>query len=302
MRHLEAPLSAEEHQPDVVSEGDPRLDRMLDLLESMDARLSRLESQVAQLSGAGPAASGAVSDTIHSAVSQAAERGVDVEARVQASLGLLEVLTEPATVEVLRRLVQRIDLIDQGLVVLQQLPDLAEGAVDTVNRVVTAASETGLDLNIRAQTSVALLERLTEPATVEALLRLLDHAEEAATVAEAVAQLPGLAGSASDTINGVIGQLKDSGIDLEARVRGLVLIAGDLTRPRTLAAIGQLLEQPESLERLASIVEAPTQVATSTPVGALGALGALFDPNVQRSLGFAIEVARTYGKQLDAAD
>jgi uncharacterized protein YjgD (DUF1641 family) len=37
-------------------------------------------------------------------------------------------------------------------------------------------------------------------------------------------------------------------------------------------------------------------------VGAFGALSALFDPNVQRSLGFAIEVARTYGKQLDAAD
>lgn len=448
-------MSIEELEPGALPEGDPRLNRMLSLLESMDARMSRLEGQVAELTQTAPAVVASVTDTIDSAVSQAADRGIDVDARIRSSLTLVEALTEPRTVEVVGRLVERIEMVDQSLVVMEQLPDLAAGAVDTVDRLIAAASASGIDIDLRLRASLALAERLTNPDTVDALLTLTERAGEAAEAAEVLAQapgmvagaidtvdgvmgglaargidvdarlrallaaterltdpvvlgtltrladrapmldeamqvaeqLPGLAAGALDTVDGVVRQLQASGFDLDARIRGVIAVTDAATNPRALAAIERLMANPEALEHLADVAEAApgmvagaidtfdsvvgrlaangidfnervtllvkalesltdpvivhllqtvlargtdlsrlvevllesgvfdedavsvvgststavvqTQAAKPPPVGAFGALGAVFDPDVQRSLGFAIAFARTFGKRLN---
>ena len=109
-------------EPDAAhsAEADDRLDRVLVLLESMDSRLSRLEAQVAHGTGTTAPSSPDV---------------LQVPARLSAALA------EPDTVEALVRILDRLDHIDQSLVAMAQLPDLAAGAVDTVDRVMMAAGE-----------------------------------------------------------------------------------------------------------------------------------------------------------------
>ena len=448
-------MSLEELEPGAMPDGDPRLNRMLALLESMDDRMSRLEGQVAELTQTGPAVVAGVTDTIDSAVARAAERGIDVDARLRSSVELVEALTEPRTVEVMGRLVDRIELVDQSLMMLEQVPDLAAGAVDTVDRLVAAAAASGIDIDARLRASLTLAERLTNPDTVEALLALTHHADQAAEAAAMMSQAPGMVAGAIDTVDGVIGglhargidvdarvkallvatekltdpavlgtltrladqaplleeslqiaeqlpgmaagamdtvdglvrQLQSRGVDLDARMRGILAVTEAATDPRALAAVERLLKNPDALVQLAELAEqAPgmvagaidtfdgmvgrlaergidfdqrvvaltqalealtdpviihllntvlargcdlsrlvetllesgvfdeeavqvvgstshavvqTQADKPAPVGAFGALGAIFDPDVQRSLGFAIAFARTFGKRLN---
>ena len=258
-------MSLEELEPGAMPDGDPRLNRMLALLESMDARMSRLEGQVAELTTAAPAVVASVTDTIDGAITKAAERGIDVDARLHASLSLVESLTEPRTVEVVGRLVDRIELVDQGLTVLQQVPDLTAGAVDTVDRLVAAAAASGIDIDLRLRASLALAERLTDPDTVEALLALTDRASDAAQAVELMGQAPGMVAGAMDTVDGVMASLAARGVDVDARARALLHATEKLTEPAVLSTLTRLAEQ-------APMLEEALQLAEQLPGVAAGAL------------------------------
>ena len=270
-------MSLEELEPGAMPDGDPRLNRMLALLESMDDRMSRLEGQVAELTQTGPAVVAGVTDTIDSAVARAAERGIDVDARLRSSVELVEALTEPRTVEVMGRLVDRIELVDQSLMMLEQVPDLAAGAVDTVDRLVAAAAASGIDIDARLRASLTLAERLTNPDTVEALLALTHHADQAAEAAAMMSQAPGMVAGAIDTVDGVMGGLQARGIDVDARVKALLVATEKLTDPTTLDALGRLASHAgEAAEAAEMLSQAPGMVAGAidTVDGVIGGLHA----------------------------
>lgn len=313
-------MSLEELEPDAMPAGDPRLDQVVALLTSMNTRMARLEDQVAALTRGGAPVATPVAQAVEAAAVRAADRGVDVDARVQAGASLAEALTEPRTLAVVERLIERLDTVDQGLMAMGQVPDLAADAVDTVDRLRVAARESGIRLDARLQASVALAERLTDPDTVEALLALTDHAGSAARAAAFLEQLPELAAGARDTLERVMHQLHEEGFNLDARLQGVVAVTTAATEPRTLAALERLLGSPERIEQLADLVErlleagglhpdavsvvqstsaamVQTQTARPAPVGAFGAVSALFDPDVQRTLGFVVAFARSFGQR-----
>lgn len=151
---------------------DPRLNRILDLLESMDGRMSRLEGQVSELSRSKqPPAAGAD----------------DPQAPAAPAKGqLVDALTAPDTVATLSRILSRLDIVEQALMMADQLPDLAAGAAETIDGVLVAAADSGIDLDGRLQASVALAERLTDPTTAEALLAVLDKAPELVQLTDAL--------------------------------------------------------------------------------------------------------------------
>ena len=178
------------HEAGQAAPVDPRLDRILELMESMDARMTRLEGQVAQLSEATPPAPAPPPFSAEVATQQ------------QAKAQLVEALTAPDTVATLTRLLARLDVVEQTLVMADQLPDLAAGAVETVEGVFAAAAETDIDLDGRLRATVALTERLTDPTTIEALLAVLEKAPELVRLTDALvasgigdAQLAGLVSS-----------------------------------------------------------------------------------------------------------
>ena len=242
--------------------GDAALARILSLLESMDARMSRLEGQVTELTDTAaqaPAVVAGVTDTIDTTIARAAERGVDIDAHVRSSVQLVESLTEPRTVATLSRLLDRLDTVDASLGAMEQLPDLAAGAVDTVDRLMGALASQGIDVDARLRASLVLAEKLTDPTVVESALTAVDAlSKRAPALVEALEvadQLPGLAAGAMDTLDGLIAGLQATGVDLDARLRALTALVDSATRPETVAAIERLLHNPEALHQLAELAE-----------------------------------------------
>ncbi len=292
-------MSLDPSPPEGAPSDDPPLARMLSLLESMDARMSRLEARMAELRPP-------PSDT---ATAQTGPVGADAGSP-DGPAALVAALSQPETVAVMLRLIDRIDMVDASLSSIAQVPDLAAGAVDTVDRLVAAARASGIDLDGRLQASLALAERLSDPETVEALLKLTDHVGELADAAalvppsvKAVGALPDVVAVATDTVRRLVDQMEAEGMALEYRLQGVLAVTAAITEPRTLAALERLLDDPARLEQLADVAEqgmgvvARTLAAPTEPVGAWGAFRALSDADVQHGLGVLVALARAIGQR-----
>lgn len=162
----------------------------------------------------------------------------------------------------------------------------------------------------RDQTEVErLIDRLSEPRTAAALHRLLDNAELFAVI------LGGLDGVArkgeviGDTLSEVLEEVRaagrSTGLDFGTTTRQLATLIPVLSEATPV--INRIVESPivqeepiavlsEAAEALVKGLQAAQQ--NQTKVGLRGLLKATRDEDVQRGLGFIIEVARIFGRDL----
>ena len=118
--------------------------RLLERVDSLEATLGQLTELVGQI----PDLVATVTNVADDTVRHAAGRGVDIDARLRASLTLVERLSDPAMVRALESLM---DLARDG-----------EGVVATVGDMFDDVAR-DLDLDSRARAGGALLERATRP-------------------------------------------------------------------------------------------------------------------------------------------
>jgi hypothetical protein len=152
-----------------------------------------------------------------------------------------------------------------------------------------------------------LLDRLSEPRTAAALETMLDNAELLAVI---VAGLDGVARKGEiigDTLAEVLGQVRaaaqSSGLNPAKTTEQLATLIPTLADASP--AINRILESPiiepepiavlsEAAEALVSGFEAAQR--NQTKVGVRGLMMALRDDDVQRGLGFVLEVAKALGR------
>lgn len=155
-----------------------------------------------------------------------------------------------------------------------------------------------------------LLDRLEDPRTATALHTLLDNAE---LVAVLVGGLDGLARKGEvigDTLAEVLHELraagKASGLDPATTTQQLATLIPTLADASP--AINRILDspivEPEPIDVLSETAIAlvrglKSAQANDTRVGLTGLVRATRDPDVQRGLGFLMEVAREFGRVLD---
>ncbi|MEM9746199.1 MAG: DUF1641 domain-containing protein [Actinomycetota bacterium] len=155
-----------------------------------------------------------------------------------------------------------------------------------------------------------LLDRLDDPRTAHALHTLLDNAE---LVAVLVAGLDGLARKGEvigDTIAEVLAEAKAagraSGLDPVHTTRQLSTIIPTLADASP--AINRILDspivEPEPIDILSETAAALVRGLKSAQendarVGLRGLIRATRDPDIQRGLGFAVEVAREFGRVIN---
>jgi len=143
-----------------------------------------------------------------------------------------------------------------------------------------------------------------------ALERIERRLDEALRVTSALAPLvesaPGGVAAMADVFDSLAARLADRGVDLDARLRAVVRAVEVATAPRTVAALAALAESrlldPAALAVLDRLAAAIAEPGAARPIGAWGLLRALRDPDVQRALGFLIEVAREVGRHLGAGE
>lgn len=197
-----------------------------------------------------------------------------------------------AVLAALLRLDERLTRIEQRLAQVEAVgPAALAMAVDSVDDAARRLAERGVDIGERTMHALQLLERVTQRDTTRFLTQLLDLAESA----------PATLALLTDALDERLTRLSDRGVDLDERTAGVGRLLEVFTRPALLAwglRAAEALERPELGELLGHLERALSESHNRpvTPVGVLGLLRALSDGDVQRSLGFALAMARSFGR------
>lgn len=257
------------------------LNRLLDKLDTIEATLNAATT----LTSEAPAFVAMAGDTVDGVMTSARRSGVDVNEHLANALQLAGRLTDTKTRATLETL---LDLSDQ-------LPNLTAMLADTVDGLVGRTASSGVNLTERTANLVQLAEALSRKETTAQLLSLLELAQGA----------PAFISMLVDTLDGYSRAAQADGVDLEKSVtRGLAAtlkLAAELS-PERLEVVNALLTSLDGdstrVALAATKALASTQARTPQQVGALGLLGQLNDPDVQRALGFFTTFAKHFGQNL----
>ena len=191
---------------------------------------------------------------------------------------------------------------------------VATGA-DVVDEKVSEAVHSGIDVDERINGLAHLLEKLSEPSTVIALGQLLDNLPQLAQLAKIANEMPNILATAGDVLDGYQERCAAKGIDVEkALANGMqaALWLGSNVENDHLRRIGDLLGSEilnshavsavDNAARSLTNAQQSVSEATQKRIGMFGLLGALRNPEIQRSLAFAVQFGKCFGKNLDQKD
>jgi uncharacterized protein YjgD (DUF1641 family) len=201
----------------------------------------------------------------------------------------------PSQIELLGRIDARLERLEARLARLDPLLDAAPGLLaltgDTVDEL---AAELG-DADDRVRSLVALAERVSRPETLARLHAAIDVLD----------QIPGLLAIAGDTFDELAQAAAERGIPLDQIVPELGRAMNSMLRLATSGALTRLLDSDllmpgaiAALETAARAMATATQ-APESRVGLLAMFKAMREPEIQRALGFALDVARRFGTHVD---
>ncbi|MFV8752466.1 DUF1641 domain-containing protein [Nannocystaceae bacterium ST9] len=140
-------------------------------------------------------------------------------------------------------------------------------------------------------------------ARIEAKLDRLEH--RLARFDSLIEQAPGLLAIVGDSLDDFAREQGERGVDVEQAMRNLGRTFDALLRLIGSEQLQRLLESdlllPGTLEVLGDAARALATAHTlpSARLGMFGLLRELRDPDVQRAMGFAVDVARRIGHQLE---
>ncbi len=206
--------------------------------------------------------------------------------------------------ELLSQLMERMDRLEQHLAKVNMLADEAPAlmamATDTVDGLYREAANAGVDIDERLKVGLQALERLTEPATLRALAGL---SEQLVTLEHLARQAPGFAAMTVDMIDELYAAISKQGVDLEGTARqGLIALRNFLTLMQSeevKALMDSGVLDPKTLQVMGAAAHALVSAQREPRrAGPLALVGALFNRNVQRSLGFALNFAERFGQKL----
>ena len=155
----------------------------------------------------------------------------------------------------------------------------------------------------------ALAQRLDDPKVAESLNVLLDHAELLATLVQGLSGFIARSDTIVDAVAAGVGELKQAAEGQTDKLPSLSeagAIAGQLADALPVAqrVLQSEMLNPDTIDMLAEVGAAGTEGfetarRQNTQVSLFGALGAMRDPQVQRGLGVAIEVAKALGRRME---
>lgn len=217
----------------------------------------------------------------------------------EASLTKSSRAAPPDLAEMLLRIDARLERLERALgpalALAEQVPQLVATLTDVVDE---KAARLG-DLEPRLQALGEIAEHLSRPSTLATLRKVVEIAENA----------PALVATMTDIMDEVMADAAKNGLELSQVIDDIKRLSFGLLKLMTSAELRALMDSgvldPRALTALGHVATALTMSGESPPprVGALGALRALGNQDVQRALGFVLRVAENLGRNLasDAA-
>ena len=190
---------------------------------------------------------------------------------------------------------------------------LATGT-DVLDEKVAAAAQRGVDVESRAEGMAQLLEKLSQPETINSALQLLDLLPRLVPIIRTLEQLPDILATVMDVLEDYQQQFADQGVDVEAALsNGLksALWLGNQVDSEHLKRMGELLSSEILNADALHVIDSAARSLSSTQsdiceerspnrIGMMGLWAALRRPEIQRSLAFAVRFGECFGKNLDA--
>jgi len=257
------------------------LDHLLQRIDTLEAAVDRLATALER----GPGMLSMATDMADEEISNAQQRGIDIEERLSNALHLAEKLTAPAMVEKLDRLAELSD----------QLPGLASMAADMADEGYQRAAEQGVELEQRLRLGLEMLEKLTRPDMAERLSQLMELSE----------QLPGLMAMGVDILDEGYRRAAEQGIDWntlgDRGVEMLSQLSALLASEEFKALMNSGVLHPSTLQVVAKAGKAMVDSNREEvkPAGIFTTLRAMGDKDRQKALGFLLSFSKHFGKHME---
>lgn len=191
--------------------------------------------------------------------------------------------------QILARIESRLGRLESALGPVLALAERAPLAVATLTDVVDEKAARIGDVEARSNALVGLALRLSRAETLEKIEALVDLAEDA----------PAMVATLGDTFDELMDEAHRAGLDLSRLVpdgkRALFGLLELTSAPELHAMLAPGAIQ--SLGELARVL-VETRARPAPRVGLFGALRAMRDEDVQRSIGFLLELASALGRAL----
>lgn len=138
----------------------------------------------------------------------------------------------------------------------------------------------------------ALAERLLDPKTANALNTLLDHADLLAVMVSGLDALARRGDTITESLASGVTELRTAQEAGNGEVGQLLLALRQLTRPEVVDVVGAASQAIAAGSR--QTAGDPARIG-----GIRGLLRAIKDPDVSRALGFAVSIAKAFGREID---
>lgn len=227
-----------------------------DPLAQISARLDRVEASLARITHLLDEVSpnlAMVGDMADAWVRQANERGVDVDARVQAAAEAVETATTPEALHSLGRMGAQAPGLESPVGLLAGFDDHVAMAGDIADEWVRERQAAGDDPQARLEAVLGAVDRLTEPRTLGALVQLADRAEGLTTVVDLAAGFDDHLAMAGDIADEVVRDLDADGPTVDDRLTAASQALLRLSDPEVLASLTRIADQAPRLERLVDL-------------------------------------------------
>ncbi len=183
------------------------------------------------------------------------------------------------------------------------LPNEFNILVDTVDELMSPATASGQQ-NLEAISKLKeLFEVLSKPETIDAFTSLTNTMKNLAPLIEQVGELENIFCILTDSVDEIMQKAMESGINIEELSKNLKSFSFDMVNLMESGALTKLLESGILDQKSINVVGALGQsLAVSQvkekEVGPFKLLGALFNKDIQRSLGFGMNIAVHFGRKL----
>lgn len=121
-------------------------------------------------------------------------------------------------------------------------------AADAADEFVGGLQERGIDVDQRVHGVSALIEKATEPATLERLTHLVEQLDRLQPLIEVAATFEHTTGMAFDILDAQIARLQDRGVNVDRRLQGVARLLETATDADTMARLDRMLGQMDRLE------------------------------------------------------
>lgn len=194
--------------------------------------------------------------------------------------------------------------LDAATAQIQQAPHLAAMTADIFDAWMSKRVEEGIDPQAAAQGLGELARVVADPKVLGALTQLSARLPDLARVAE---DGPKMVAFAVDAFDALAARAAREGLEPDAVLKSLLTLGVRVTEvldsPQFKALLDSDVLAPETLEIVGRAGRALTEQSSEAcrRTGLIGTLRAAGDPDVQRTLDFALGFARKFGSQMDCA-